>query len=296
MREQARRPGTGETAFVPQRRWDWTETGAYMRSRGVRVMAELVRDISGYLRAVFVESWRWTAIVFDVVGIVMFCSPSSFERVTQNAALAQAIGGGVFFLSFLVANFLLYREIHVEGADIRLRLVQQSFSPSSGSRQVSAFRHIRRGYLGFNDQGLPDWASLYARIELANVGWEKGTLLWQVDKAKTRLPDLFDLDQSEVSLHPHSSVPPRDAWHQDLFLDVLCTLEDPRSFALALKELVQHKSRYKVVVRYRTKRVDSDTRPRELLIEGDFRGFHEAVLRHWARYGPQELVELARLD
>jgi hypothetical protein len=256
---------------------------------------EMVRDIAGYLRAVFTKSWRWTAIVFDVVGILMFCSPGSFEWVIQNAALAQAIGGGVIFLSFLVANFSLYREMHVEGADIRLRVVQQSFSPSSGSREVSAFREIKRGYLGFNDQGVPDWASLYARIELANVGWERGTLLWQVDKAKTRLPHLFDLDQCKVSFHPHATVPPRDCWEEDLFFDILWTVQDPQSLGLGLRELVERRRRYKLVVRYRTKRVDSETRGRKLVIEGDFQGLYEAVLKHWADYGHQELADAARI-
>jgi len=259
-------------------------------------MAELVRDIGRYFRAVFIESWRWIAIGFDIVGIVMFCSPSSLERLTQDEPLTRAVGGSIFFVSFLAANFSLYREIYHEGADIRLKVVQQHFGPSTGSRQPSAFRHIRRGHLGFNHQGLPDWASLYARIELANFGFEEGTLLWDVDKSKTRLPELFDLDQSEVWFYPHASVPPRDSRHEDLFFDVLWTVEDPRSFALALKELVERKRRYKLVVRYRTKRVDSETRPRDLLIEGDFRVLYARVLEHWAGYGPKDLVQLARID
>ena len=260
-------------------------------------MPELIYDIAGYLRAVFIASWRWIGILVDMLGILLFCFPSSLKWLIEDEPLTRAIGSVVFFVSFLVANFFVYRELHVGGADIRLKVLEQYFSPSSGSRCPAPFRQIvRRSDHGFNDQGLPDWASLYAKIEVANFGREEGELIREFHKSKTTLPDLFNLEVTSLDFHPRARVRDRDRWSADLFFDILYTVQDPHSFARELKGLVESDRRYKVVIRYWTKRVDSESRPRELTIEGNFELLYEKVLEHWGGYGFKNLVELGCID
>ena len=70
----------------------------------------LLRDFFTYLKAVFAESQRLIFTAFDIVGIVLFFFPHLAEGLVRNETLARAIGGAIFFVSFLLANFLLYRK------------------------------------------------------------------------------------------------------------------------------------------------------------------------------------------
>jgi hypothetical protein len=73
------------------------------------------------------------------------------------------------------------------------------------------------------------------------------------------------------------------------------TEKDPQAFASALKSLVSSKQQYQVVLRYRTSRVDGESKTHKLRIKGDFRSFYREVLKHWGEHGFRDLVELARM-
>jgi hypothetical protein len=180
-------------------------------------------------------------------------------------------------------------------ADIWLEAVDYGFSHSVGSRR-SRFRGIRNSPYGFNDQGLPDWGTLWANVKFKNHGREEGAPYCELDKGKTRLPTLFDSDSICIEFYPPLSVAGRTSTGASpFFLDVLFTERDPRSFAEALKHLVESGERYQVVVRYRTIRVDGESDTRELLLDGDFRDLHRSVVEHWDNYGFRSLADLARL-
>ena len=74
-------------------------------------MRNLVSDFGTYLRAVFVESQTVVLTAFDILGITLFLFPHLAESLVRDELRIRIIGAAVFFLSFLVANFRLYKRM-----------------------------------------------------------------------------------------------------------------------------------------------------------------------------------------
>lgn len=261
-----------------------------------KTMPKLVTDLIAYLKAVFVETWNIVFTLFDVLGIVLFFFPTLANSLVSNEALVRTIGGLIFFSSFLLANFTLYIKLVEESsykADLRLEVLEKGFHHSYGTRR-SPFHEVKENPGGFDKQGLPDWGSLWANIRVANVGFEKGQLIWELDKAKTKLPPLFDSGRISIEFHPPISVAGRSSSRADLFFDALFTEHDPHTFAQSLGALVKSKQRYQVVLRYRTSRVDGESETRELHIKGDFQDLYQKVFEYWEDYGFSDLADAAR--
>jgi hypothetical protein len=263
-------------------------------------MSRLIADVLAYLRAVFVETWQKVFTLFDILGVVLFFYPKLAGTLVSDESLARTIGGLVFFISFLLANFALYRklaEANAYKADIRLEIVERSFSHSHGSGR-SPFREVASNPYGFNKQGIPDWCTLWAKIRVANIGYEKGSLDCEIDEAKTKLPPLFacDPDSSKVSFDsPIRGIEARSASSMDFFFDVLLAEREPRAFARPLKALIKSKQGYQVVLQYKTKRVDGESEARQLSIKGDFHNFYQETQKYWDENGFKELLDLARI-
>jgi len=180
-------------------------------------------------------------------------------------------------------------------ADIRLDVVDYGFGHSLGSRR-SPFRGVQRSSRGFNDQGLPDWGTLWANIKFRNIGLERGRPYWELDAGKTILPALFDGDSANIQFYPPRSIAGRTPTGAfPFFLDILFTERDPYRFAKALKHLVEFGERYQVVLRYWTTRVDGESVPKELVLEGDFQDLHRSIVERWDNSGFKNLADLARL-
>jgi hypothetical protein len=260
-------------------------------------MTKLITDFLAYLKAVFGETWRMVCTLFDILGIALLFYPKLAENLVSNELLIRTIGGLIFFISFLLANFSLYREMADATsyqADIRLEVLEKGFSHSYGSGR-SPFREIPKNPYGFDRQGLPDWCYLWANIGVVNIGYEKGQLAWELDKAKTKLPSLFAPDKVNVEFYPPGSLEGRNSSGADFFFDVLLTEREPYAFAQSLKALVKSKQGYQVVLRYKTKRVDGESSTRELPIIGDFQDFCQEILTYWDKNGFADLVDLARI-
>ena len=158
-------------------------------------------------------------------------------------------------------------------------------------------RGVQWNSAGCNKDGLPDYGSLWASIEITNVGFEEGLLKWEIDEAKTKLSSmLFDCDSIHVDFFPRLRVAGRQLpFTVDFFLYVAFIQPDSWEFAQSLKALVESEARYKIVIRYWTKGVEGKSDPRELPIEGDFQGFHQKALEYWDDYGFRNLADVARL-
>jgi len=258
-------------------------------------MTKFITDFLAYLKSVFGTTWKIAFTVFDILGIGLFFCPKLAEGLVNNELLVRAIGGLIFFISFLLANFFLYRELAEATsyqAEIRLEVVEKGFTHSHGGGRTP-FREIPKNPYGFDKQGLPDWCYLWANIRVVNIGYEKGQLAWELDRAKTKLPSLFASDKISVEFHSPASVEGRHSSRGDFFFDVLLAEREPHAFAQSLKALANSKQRYQVVLRYNTKRVDGESRTRELPIKGDFRGFYQEILTYWGNNGFADLVDLA---
>lgn len=80
-------------------------------------MIQLIHDFLRYLKAVYVESGRWVFAIFDIIGIVLFFQPRFAEGLTKDVQLIRMIGGSIFLLSFMIANFKLYRKLSPKSLD-----------------------------------------------------------------------------------------------------------------------------------------------------------------------------------
>jgi hypothetical protein len=260
-------------------------------------MPGLISDFFAYLKEVFVESQRLVFTAFDVLGIGLLFYPYLAESLTDNLMYVRIIGGGIFLVSFLLANFTLYRRMAHDAiipykADIQLVRVEESdFSPSYPGVS-SPFPEIQRSPHGLNDQGVPDWGAFWARIKVANVGYEDGQLALELDRAKTNLPPPFDCERVEVRF-PVTKVSGRSAFSADFYFDILFTAENPHSFAVAVKDLVKAQKRYQISLKYWTERVDGESNVRRFNFKGDFKSFHQNTLKRWSDLNFTELVKLA---
>jgi HEAT repeat protein len=74
-------------------------------------MTELISDYYAYLKAVLVESKQWVFTLFEIVGIALFFFPSLARVIASDELLARVLGAGIFLISFMIANFLAYRDL-----------------------------------------------------------------------------------------------------------------------------------------------------------------------------------------
>lgn len=182
-------------------------------------------------------------------------------------------------------------------ADIHLTVVEQEFGSSIGISIPHArprFRGVKWNPRGHDKHGVPDCGSLWACIEVTNIGLERGLLEWEFGEAE--LPSLFDADQTHLSFFPPPSVEGRRLpFTTDLFFYIPFTEQDPQAFAQAMRALIESQARYKFTIRYWTKGVEGESETRELPIEGDFRDFHRKMLEQWEDSGFRSLAEVARV-
>jgi hypothetical protein len=180
-------------------------------------------------------------------------------------------------------------------ADIRLKVVRQEFRSSIGISIPHPRPKFRAQWNpeGYDKQGLPDCGSLWARIEITNIGFEKGLLKWEFDGA--RLPSLFDSDKIDVNFYGPEEIAGRALpCTGDFYFYIPFAEQDPQAFAQTLKALIESKARYEIVIRYWTKGVEGESETRKLPIEVNFQGFYQELLQHWDGFGFKDLADLAR--
>lgn len=74
-------------------------------------MATLISDFLAYLKAVFVEGQRFVFTSFEIIGMVLFFFPDVAGSLARNESTVRVIGGLIFFVSFLRANFIVFRKM-----------------------------------------------------------------------------------------------------------------------------------------------------------------------------------------
>ena len=74
-------------------------------------MSQFLSDISAYLKAVFLDGIQKTFTFFDALGLIVYFLPNLGDWLTLNETKAKSIGGAIILISFLLANFSLYRKL-----------------------------------------------------------------------------------------------------------------------------------------------------------------------------------------
>ena len=68
------------------------------------------RNIFGYLKSVFIESWQLAFTFFDLIGIILFLYPNLADKLVKDDVITRLIGGGIFIASMglIYASVLSY--------------------------------------------------------------------------------------------------------------------------------------------------------------------------------------------
>ena len=68
-------------------------------------------NILDYMKDVFVEGQRYVFTLFDIGGIILYLFPSIAQSLIADVVLTRIIGGLIVVISFLLANFSLYKKL-----------------------------------------------------------------------------------------------------------------------------------------------------------------------------------------
>ncbi len=72
-------------------------------------MPKSLSDFGNYFQAVFLDGSQRLLTVFDVIGFAIFIFPEITGFFEMDRISRYAVGGGIFLISFIIANFNLYR-------------------------------------------------------------------------------------------------------------------------------------------------------------------------------------------
>jgi hypothetical protein len=184
------------------------------------------------------------------------------------------------------------RQIPDSGANIQLRIDAQQFSRCYGSRSWRQEDPLKSEH-GFDPEGVPNWTSLWARLRVANLGFESGDLYLELDSDQSNMPIMFNLPAARVEFLQPLKVPARKVLYPDIFIDIPFTDRTPSGFAKQVGTLLHHGGHYQVVLHYWTESVDGATEPQEFIIEIDFQNFFDEVIEHWKGFGFTSLADIA---
>ena len=65
-------------------------------------MNSIVRDAVAYLKAVFAEGKQWVFTLFDILGIILFLSPSLALQLVNDVQFARTLGATIFFIGLFL--------------------------------------------------------------------------------------------------------------------------------------------------------------------------------------------------
>jgi len=74
-------------------------------------MKDFISDLGSYLYDVLIGGFQLVFTFFTALGVILFFNPSLAERLTADNLLARIVGAVICLISFLLANFLLYRRL-----------------------------------------------------------------------------------------------------------------------------------------------------------------------------------------
>jgi hypothetical protein len=221
--------------------------------------------------------------------------------------------GFAIILTFGTANLMLFGEQESEiqelqdyineledtRADILTKKTQDfCYAASLHSRY---FSHEGKTFHQTSDHlhknGLPIGLVIGAELKVTKRSNEPGDLDWKITEVD--LPRSFDLledNKGSFQWGPRGGAP-LDRIERFLYeqgaryeLPIKVTEQDPRRFAHSLRSL----GSYHIVVKYRTKRFDSESKPHHLILEGDFQEFRDEICRNWKNCRLDELAQLAK--
>jgi hypothetical protein len=133
-----------------------------------------------------------------------------------------------------------------------------------------------------DENGMPESGSIYAIIQINNVGYEEGQLDYYIDEKRAKVPAFLDnkrLTQEEGLVS--TRIAARRSLQNDLIIHYPITLNERQEFAKVLKRELRKKRKYYIPLIYWTVRVDGKTRPKTLKLMFDIEDFYRDIMKIW---------------
>ena len=242
-------------------------------------MRQLLNDIGAYVRAIFWEGRKWLFGLFDILGIILFFLPKYATRLELSKPLIQSIGGGVFLLSFVGANFIGYRELlrRAEKKPAQVRVQKRSVGWGSGG----------------SAQGIPINPFICRiHLDVKNEGDEPGRLNF-ISIDRMELGTTFVSNQpSRVLWHKESDNPNQgsipitfpyaveaEAWNIRLECRIETTflVTSPDEWAKQMSDLRE----FSIGLSYEYETFSGEQHRGTLVVQGSFTDFRKSVLKGW---------------
>lgn len=261
---------------------------------------EFLKGLWAFLSAVFVEGISKVFTLLDLLGVVLFVWPQLPERIA-NQQLTRGIGGAIFMVSFVVANFIVYRKQRQEVRRLRsdiqeLEMVGAEvwFKPVNGALEFcqSYPTDGPKGRLGRHglqvDSGVPGYACLRGSVKYGNVGEKPGYLVCEIDRQNSELPSIFEPEfclRKKPTSHLLRGRKERlePGIPQKARFELLLVVRDRDATDFA-KRLGQS-ARYRIVLKYHTESSVREIKRHcgTVSVEGDLTEYRRQVLEIWQR-------------
>lgn len=254
-------------------------------------MKELMSAICAYLKAVLVESKQRIFTLFEILGIALFFLPRLAKTIGSDELLARVLGGGIFLISFMIANFLAYRDLlrqsRKKPADIRLKLQSVSFRWGSWRSPMPL------GPLRFR-----------IHLDIQNDGNEPGKIRSVSVRQFEMGTNLLGNQPTNLSWHRESDDPHRASseivfpcliepgeWSIRVRCDLQVELREtnPMELAKRLRELDE----FLIELHYKYEEFDGTHRQKTLPVQGTFIDFRKRIIRQWISCNCHEFVYAA---
>lgn len=257
-----------------------------------------------YVKRLLAIWFTWVLLAASIIGAILLLIDLHYPTfpLPQWAFWAYI---GVIFFCFLGANVRLFANLEIETQTLlqriaelkavegKLRIVLRHFGfEPSRSHDSPQFRGRVLDPNGYDKDGLPDCACVWADIEIENVGYEPGELVIELDHSATELPRIFAIDENvTIQFHgsPSVKIPGRSQQKRQIMIKFAIRERNPQAFARAL----QTPQAYKFVLKYYTRRIGGTSEEERLVVEGDLGYFREEVIKYWRGFGFSELAEIA---
>jgi hypothetical protein len=259
-----------------------------------------LKDLWAYLSAVFAEGFAKVLTFFDFLSLVLFLWPQLADRIATRQ-LTRSIGGTVFVLSFIVANFVVHRrqrqevrrlktdiqELGTVGAEAWVKPVHSVLEFCQSYRVDGPKGRLDKHQLDV-DTGVPGYACLRVSLKYGNIGEKPGYLVCEIDRQSTVVPPIFEAEfrvqekgTSRLLRGRKERLEPDIPQSARLMLLLIVREERPEQFAEALKR----PGKYRVVLHYHT---ESSVRGIKghlgtVSVEGDLTHYRQQVLERWGR-------------
>jgi len=245
-------------------------------------MKQLFSDMVAYAGATFWGGKKWLLDLFGILGIILYFSPRLAAHLELSELLRQFIGGGVFLLSFVGANFVSYRElrrkVEKKPAHITVRERSAVWQPSAYSQGIPINAFICDIHLDVNNEGdEPGRLNIISieRMELGESSFvddEPSRILWYRESD--------DPNRGNIAIKFPCHVE-AEAWD----IRFVCRIETrflvrtPEEWAKRLNHLRQ----FSIDLSYEYETMSGKRQKEGLSIQGSFVDFRRRILKGWLR-------------